>query len=230
MSDTSNSYPTSLNSFNEVRATGYLVTAANWNAFAGAINALETKIGTGASTPTANKVLRATGTGTSAWGQVAAGDYAAGSIVNADISASAAIAASKLADYADTTWTPVIAGDATAGTNTYSLQAGFYMRLGNLVIATFFVTMTAKDAAMAGNIYVSLPVTVRNTSNMFFSGALRQSNITLAAGYTWLTCTPTPNTTRAFIQQSGSGVAVANIAAAGIAAGTSIIGTAVYFA
>jgi len=35
-----------------------------------AIVQLETKIGTGASTATANKVLRATGTGTSAWGQV----------------------------------------------------------------------------------------------------------------------------------------------------------------
>lgn len=34
------------------------------------IAATETKIGTGASTPTSGKVLRATGTGTSAWGQV----------------------------------------------------------------------------------------------------------------------------------------------------------------
>lgn len=33
------------------------------------IVAIETKIGTGASTPTSGKVLRATGTGTSAWGQ-----------------------------------------------------------------------------------------------------------------------------------------------------------------
>ena len=33
--------------------------------------AIETKIGTGASTPTANKVLRGSGTGTSAWAQVA---------------------------------------------------------------------------------------------------------------------------------------------------------------
>lgn len=35
------------------------------------IVATETKIGTGASTPTSNKVLRGTGTGTSAWGQIA---------------------------------------------------------------------------------------------------------------------------------------------------------------
>jgi len=36
-----------------------------------AIVAVETKMGTGASTPSSNKVLRATGTGTSAWAQVA---------------------------------------------------------------------------------------------------------------------------------------------------------------
>lgn len=35
-----------------------------------AIQAIETKLGTGASTPTANKVLRATGTGTTAYAQV----------------------------------------------------------------------------------------------------------------------------------------------------------------
>lgn len=156
-----------------------------------------------------------------------------GSIVNADISASAAIDTSKLAGYADTTWTPVIAGDGTAGTNTYTTQAGYYVRLGNVVFATFQVTLSALGAgpsAMVGNIYVSLPVTVRNSSNLLFSGALRASNITIAAGYTWLTCTPVANTTRAFIQRSGTGAAVANIVAADIAATTSVVGTVVYFA
>jgi hypothetical protein len=49
--------------------------------------AVETKLGTGASTATANTVLRGTGTGTTAFGQVVA----------ADISASAAIAVTQLA-------------------------------------------------------------------------------------------------------------------------------------
>jgi hypothetical protein len=49
--------------------------------------AVETKVGTGASTATANTVLRGTGTGTTAFGAV----------VNADVSSSAAIAVSKLA-------------------------------------------------------------------------------------------------------------------------------------
>ena len=71
---------------------------------------------------------------------------------------------------------------------------------------------------------------MRNSTNLLFSGSMRASNITLTAGYTWLTCTPVANTTRAFIQQSGSAVAVANIAAAGIAATTAVVGTVVYLA
>lgn len=46
------------------------ITASSNNAKNSAIIALETKIGTGSSTPTANTVLRGTGTGTSAYGQV----------------------------------------------------------------------------------------------------------------------------------------------------------------
>jgi hypothetical protein len=42
--------------------------------------ALEAKLGTGASTPSANTVLRGTGTGTTTYGQVQAGEIAAGAV------------------------------------------------------------------------------------------------------------------------------------------------------
>lgn len=51
-------------------AVGLNVTAKSVTDLNTAVNSAEDKIGTGASTPTANKVLRATGTGTSAWAQV----------------------------------------------------------------------------------------------------------------------------------------------------------------
>lgn len=59
--------------------------------------AVETKLGTGASTATANTVLRGTGSGTTAFGQIVSADITDGTIVNADVNASAAIAVSKLA-------------------------------------------------------------------------------------------------------------------------------------
>src|SRR5690606_11545670 len=43
----------------------------------GAIKALEGKVGTGASTPAANQILRGTGTGTSAWGGLTSAQLAA---------------------------------------------------------------------------------------------------------------------------------------------------------
>lgn len=63
------------------------VLASHHTAIRNAVIAVETKLGTSSSTPSAGKVLRATGTGTSAWGAV----------VDADISSSAAITLSKLA-------------------------------------------------------------------------------------------------------------------------------------
>jgi hypothetical protein len=47
MSDTSNTFPTSLNSFTTGRATDYLVLPTNWNALHAAVNAIETKLGIG---------------------------------------------------------------------------------------------------------------------------------------------------------------------------------------
>lgn len=73
-------FPTSLDSTSNMpnnRATDDVIPASDNNDKADAIIALETKVGTGASTPTANKVLRATGTGTSAWEQVEVGDLEA---------------------------------------------------------------------------------------------------------------------------------------------------------
>jgi hypothetical protein len=59
--------------------------------------AVETKLGTGSSTATANTVLRGNGTGTTAFGQIVSADITDGTIVDADINASAAIAVTKLA-------------------------------------------------------------------------------------------------------------------------------------
>jgi hypothetical protein len=56
-----------------------------------------TKLGTGASTPSAGTVLRGTGTGSTAYGAIVSGDITDDTIVNADINSAAAITVSKLA-------------------------------------------------------------------------------------------------------------------------------------
>jgi hypothetical protein len=42
-----------------------------------------------------------------------------------------------LSDYEEGTWTPIIVGSTTQGTATYTLQEGFYTRIGRNVTATF---------------------------------------------------------------------------------------------
>jgi hypothetical protein len=101
--------------------------AAGLNQILADLIAAETKIGTGASTPTAGKVLGADGTGTSSWRQVVA----------ADISSSAAIAATQLAAGAANS---VLAGGGSNGfpttptvaslTTTAALQGGTTVKAG----------------------------------------------------------------------------------------------------
>lgn len=87
-------FPASLDAFSNPAAgdatnnltTPHATQHANAN---DAIEALEAKLGITASTPTASKVLRATGTGTSVWG----------ALVNADVDAAAEIAMTKLRPY-----------------------------------------------------------------------------------------------------------------------------------
>jgi len=71
--DGATNFPGSLDTSTElydVEDTG-TVEPEHHDALAQAVIAIETKLGTGASTPTANKVLRATGTGITAYAQVA---------------------------------------------------------------------------------------------------------------------------------------------------------------
>jgi hypothetical protein len=99
-----------------------------------------------------------------------------------------------------------------------------------VVMATFTLTMTAKDAATAGNIRINgLPFTVTNLTNLLHGCALATfSNITLSAGMTQLTGRAGANTTRIELFENGSGAANLPIAAAAVAATTNIAGTVVY--
>ena len=51
-------------------------------------------------------------------------------------------------------WTPVIYGDSTAGSPSYTVQQGYYYRLGPLVFITIDLRLSAKGG-MAGNLRIS---------------------------------------------------------------------------
>ncbi len=81
-------------------------------------------------------------------------------------------------------WTPIIAGTSTAGANTYAMQNGRYFAFGNKVFLDFRVALSAKDAAMAGNVLITgLPI----PNHVPFTGVrsaianINASNVNLSA-------------------------------------------------
>jgi len=77
-------YPTSIDAFTNPATTDYEDTiphATQHQNHNDSVTAVETKVGTGASTPVANTVLRGTGTGTSSWTQVSLGTDVSGTLL-----------------------------------------------------------------------------------------------------------------------------------------------------
>lgn len=76
------------------------------------------------------------------------------------------------------TYTPTYLGSTAAGTTTYSVQQGAWVRVGPIVFVTGTVVWTA--ATGTGNAQISLPFASANTSNQNFSGSVRTVNVTFA--------------------------------------------------
>lgn len=80
------------------------------------------------------------------------------------------------------TFTPSLAGLTTPGTQTYANRSGRYRKIGKQVFFTIYMTLTAKDAATAGDLYISgLPFTSANVVDRWHVGIPRANNFTLGA-------------------------------------------------
>lgn len=103
-------------------------------------------------------------------------------------------------------WTPTITGAGTAGTTTYTVQTGTYMRIGNLAICSFGVTYTA--ATGSGNMTLGgLPFTVNGTGFFAVGCRVGGSTYTYPTGVTNVTVEPVNGATTAIFQGSGSSIA-----------------------
>jgi hypothetical protein len=112
----------------------------------------------------------------------------------------ASAGANTLDDYEEGTWTPVIGGAVSESGQTYGLQAGSYVKVGQLVLAQFDIVLTAKGT-ITGNVQIKgLP----------FAAALTAGN--LQVGY-W------ENFTTAIINISGFVNAATTVAPVYIASG-----------
>jgi hypothetical protein len=128
------------------------------------------------------------------------------------------------------TWTPSIAGSTTAGNHTYSVRLGGYYKIGNLVIASFNVTLTAKDAAMAGNARITgLPYSSGNLPGVAGSGIIDQYGyIDLQVATKELLMVVYGNVNYVEFMETSDNSGTLNLSAGGITNNTVIKGTIIY--
>ncbi len=128
--------------------------------------------------------------------------------------------------YEQGSWTPVLAGSVTPGTQTYTVQVGRYTRIGNLVWVVGSINLSAFDAATSGNMRITgLPFTALSLAGASTPLAVQNFqfiNLNTAGGYTY------PN---AFVQQGqayiglvecGDNIAIASLTEADFANNSTI--------
>ena len=76
-------------------------------------------------------------------------------------------------------WTPALYGEGTAGTVTYTVQEGWYMRQNQMIDVWFAVAWSAW-AGGAGNINMDLPLKTWNSGTTFWTGSIMSSNVSFA--------------------------------------------------
>lgn len=139
-------------------------------------------------------------------------------------------APSSVAAYSEGTWTPVIAGSTTAGTQTYTIQEGTYARVGNTVTIWAAVKLATIDAGIAGNVSITgLPFVARTVASASFPVVFCNVGlVALTASYTWLTGRILTGASTINVQQAGSGQANADVPVSGIGVNTVLVLSATY--
>ena len=115
-----------------------------------------------------------------------------------------------LDDYEEGTWTPVIGGTGGTSGQSYTIQNGFYTKIGRLVCAGGDVALSNKGT-ITSNVYISLPFTSANINNYISGGigywAGMAINIFFMSGY------QIPNTAQFLLQDIGGPSATTGIVA-----------------
>lgn len=118
------------------------------------------------------------------------------------------LATTDLSDISSGTWTPVLAGQTTAGTQTYTDQHGIYMKIGKIVYVSCSISLSAFDPTTAGNVNVTgLPFTSVSSGPLQFIANAYFTNVTLSAGYSQFVGTVGLAKSQFSLVEIGSGVA-----------------------
>jgi hypothetical protein len=119
---------------------------------------------------------------------------------------SAVANANTLDDYEEGTWTPSLAGDSVAGTQTYTWRNASYTKIGNRVFGSCSIIINVKDATTAGSLLITgLPFTPNSNSGIPQGAVSIASGLTLSSGSTYVSGYVANGTTSIVLAQCGSG-------------------------
>jgi len=105
-------------------------------------------------------------------------------------------------------WKPILKGTSTAGTFTYTHQAGWSLRQG-LITDVWGDVSWSNAGTAAGNLYVELPYEVALSNNKPFVGVVQSSALTYTGG-TGIVINGIQSTFRGEFWNTGSGFTTAN--------------------
>lgn len=129
------------------------------------------------------------------------------------------------------TWTPVLKGTGTAGTFTYTVQTGRYIKFNKWIIATGRIDISAISVAPTGNMRIGgLPFTVLNSVAIGTVDIGLLSAYNLGATTAFLTGMPANNTTDIAFFETIDNAGAGNALASGILTNFIIAFTAIYVA
>lgn len=133
-----------------------------------------------------------------------------------------------LSQYDEGTWTPVITGSSSNPTVTYGLQRGKYVRVGNVVTVSAFISWSAISGG-SGDLRISLPFAGESSVGASGAGSISSMDgFTFAAGRTFCSFQPQANVLYGNLPQTGSGVSSSNTTIAQMASSGLIIFSCTY--
>ena len=128
--------------------------------------------------------------------------------------------------YEEGNWTPTIYGVSTAGSHTYTTQSGRYIKINKKVTCYGYITLSAKDAAMAGDVKIGgLPFTASSSMGSINFGYI--DSLDFGTGELYLA--GYPNSTRIDLTWVKDNAAPTKLQPAQVQNNTSLIFTFEYY-
>ena len=135
---------------------------------------------------------------------------------------------SVLDNYTEGSWTPTLHFHTTAGSHTYGAQSGYFVQIGQLVVASFQVVLTNLDTCSGIMGISDIPRAVLAHTDMGWSGFLGYyDNITANTNKDHLVMVAGPSDSQFRLYENGIG-ATASITDADAANDTRLSGVLVY--